>query len=149
MIIKKNENSHKKKYVIFFTTNLVKRTQKRSSEMFLYKNKNGKWYIFYDSENGKIKSKSTGRTLKSEAHKYLIELQRNLEAEKKQIVKPIYIKEIAFYYLRQNESHFTYKTININKTTFKYLENHFGNIQLSGIKWKDMQTSRQLKFMHI
>lgn len=107
--------------------------------MFLYKNKNGNWYIFYDSENGKRKSKSTGQTLKSEAHKYLIEFQRNLEEEKKQVVKPICIKEFAFYYLRQRESHFTYKTIKINKTTFKYLENHFGNIQLSEIKRNDLE----------
>ena len=101
--------------------------------MFLSKHPNGSYYVIYSLENGKRKTISTGTHFKSEANKFLSQLQRKIEEEKKQIVKPIRIKEFGFYYLRQREPHFTEKTIKINKTTFKYLENYFGNVQLSEI----------------
>jgi integrase len=101
--------------------------------MFLFKHKNGRYYVIYSVENGKRKSKSTGTTFKSKAHIFLAELKKQLEEEKNQLVKPATIKEFAFNYLRQSEPHFTDKTIKTNKTTFKYLEAYFGNIQISEI----------------
>ena len=101
--------------------------------MFLYKHKNGKYYAVYILENGKRKTKSTGTTIKTKAQKFLVELQKRIEAERNQVVKPITIKQFGFQYLRQREPHFTEKTIKVNKTTFKYLEEYFGDIQLSDI----------------
>jgi integrase len=107
--------------------------------MFLYKNKNGKWYVIYTDENGKRTTKSTGQTLKGEANKFLFEFRNKLDEERNQIVKPIQIKQFGFQYLRQRESHFTEKTIKVNKTTFKFLENYFGNVQISEITRNDLE----------
>ena len=101
--------------------------------MFLFKHPNGKYYVIYSTEKGKRKTKSTGTAYKGEAHKFLSQLRQQIEEERRQIVKPILIKDFAFAYLRQREPHFTEKTIKVNKTTFKYLEEYFGNIQLSDI----------------
>jgi integrase len=107
--------------------------------MFLIKHQNGRYYAVYSLENGKRKTISTGTHLKSEANKFLSNLQRKIEEEKKQVVKPIRIKEFGFYYLRQREVHFAEKTIKVNKTTFKYLENYLGNIQLSDITRNNLE----------
>ena len=101
--------------------------------MFLSKHPNGRYYVVYSLENGNRKTVSTGTHLKSKANNFLTHLQRKLEEEKKQIVRPIQIKEFGFYYLRQREAHFTEKTIKVYQTTFKYLEDYFGNIQISEI----------------
>lgn len=107
--------------------------------MFLYKNKTGVYYIVYTNESGKRTTKSTKQTLKSEANKFLFSFQRELEFKKSQVVKPIQIKQFGFQYLRQRESHFTEKTIKVNKTTFKFLENYFGNIQISEITRNNLE----------
>jgi len=60
--------------------------------MFLFKHKNGNYYVVYSLENGIRKTRSTGTTLKGEAHKFLSDFQRQIEEEKKQIVNPIKIK---------------------------------------------------------
>jgi len=96
--------------------------------MFLYKHKNGKYYAAYYLENGKRKTKSTGTTIKPKAQKFLVNLQRKIEAERDQIVKPITIHQFAFTYLRQREPYFTDKTIKTYKSTFRMFEVYFGNI---------------------
>ena len=101
--------------------------------MFLFKHTNGKYYAAYSLQNGKRKIKTTGTTLKTKAQKFLVDLQKKIEFEQTQLVKPITINQFGFNYLRQREAHFTEKTIKTNKTTFKYLEAYFGNIQLSDI----------------
>ena len=101
--------------------------------MFLFKHKNGKYYAAYLLPNGKRKIKTTGTTIKTKAQKFLVDLQKKIEFEQTQLVKPITIKQFGFQYLRQREPHFTEKTIKVNKTTFKYLEEYFGDIQLSNI----------------
>ena len=50
--------------------------------MFLYKNKNGKWYIIYTTASGRRSSKSTGQKLKGEAHKFLTEFKRKSKRKK-------------------------------------------------------------------
>jgi len=101
--------------------------------MFLFKHTNGNYYTAYILPNGKRKIKTTGTTIKTKAQKFLVELQKKIEAERLQVVKPITLNQFAFAYLRQREPYFTEKTIKVNKSTFKYLEKFFGNIQLSDI----------------
>ncbi|OQY69563.1 MAG: hypothetical protein B6D44_17650 [Ignavibacteriales bacterium UTCHB2] len=101
--------------------------------MFLYKHKNGKYYAVYILSNGKRKTRSTGTTLKTKAQKFLVDLQKKIEFEREQIVKPISIHQFAFAYLRQREPYFTEKTIKTYKSTFRMLEYYFSNIQLSDI----------------
>lgn len=107
--------------------------------MFLYKNKNGKWYIIYTNEAGKRTTKSTGKTLKGEANVFLSEFKKKMEEERSQLVKPIQIKQFAFQYLRYRESYFTEKTIKVYQTTFKFLEKYFGNIELSEITRNNLE----------
>lgn len=107
--------------------------------MFLFKHKNGKYYVIYSLENGKRKTVSTGTPYKGEAHKFLSQLKNKLEYEKSQVVTPIKIKEFAFHYLRQREPYFTYKTIKTYQTTFKLLEKYFGNIELSDLTKNKME----------
>jgi integrase len=107
--------------------------------MFLFKHKNGNYYVVYSLENGIRKTRSTGTTLKGEAHKFLSNLQRQIDEEKRQVVQPITINQFAFAYLRQREPYYTEKTIKTNKTTFRMLEGNFGNIQLSEITRNDLE----------
>ena len=73
--------------------------------MFLFKHKDGRYYVIYTLDNGKRKTVSTGTTYKGEAHKFFSNLNDKID--------------------------FTDKTIKVNQTTFKLLERYYGNIELS------------------
>jgi integrase len=100
--------------------------------MFLQK-RNGRYHVVFITDDGRRTSKSTGTAYKKEAQKFLVEFKSKIEDELMQLVKPITINRFAFTYLRQREPYFTDKTIKVYKTTFKFLEEYFGNIQLAEI----------------
>ena len=101
--------------------------------MFLQKRNNGRYYVVYVDDNGQRTLKATGTPYKKEAEKFLKEFQLRIEEERLQVVKPITIHQFSFTYLRQREPYFTDKTIKVYKTTFKFLEEYFGNIQIAEI----------------
>lgn len=99
--------------------------------MFLSKNKNGVWYVFYESAQGKRRSKTTGTKYQKEAIRFFNQFKKKLDAEFMQDVIPIALKKFSFDYLRRSEPFFTWKTIKIYKTTFKIFIEHFGDLQLT------------------
>jgi len=99
--------------------------------MFLSKNKNQRWYIYFYKPDGKRTSKSTGTTIKKEATKYLVKFQRELQEKENQKFIPIKMKEYFFNFLKYSESFHSSKTQAAYKTTLKYMEKHFGDIYLS------------------
>ena len=100
--------------------------------MFLSKNPNGKYYIYYEKSNGNRTSKSTGTGIKKDAVKFLIKFQKELEEKENQKFIPIKLKDFAFNFLRYSEPFYTSKTMEVYKATFNFLKKHFGeNTQLS------------------
>ena len=99
--------------------------------MFLSKHSNGIYYIYFENGNGRRCSRSTGTKHKKDALKFFNAHRKKIEAELLQDVIPITLKQFTFDYLRRNELFYCWNTILVYKTTFKYLIDHFGNIQLS------------------
>lgn len=94
--------------------------------MFLSKQQNGIYYIYWQNLQGKKRSKSTGTKNRDEAIKFLHAIQKKIEKEFTQEVPPISLKKYFFDYLRHAEPYFTWKTIKANQTTFKYFQRAFG-----------------------
>lgn len=101
--------------------------------MFLSKHKSGFYYVYYETSNGKRRSKSTKTKHKKDAIKFLNRFSKIIEEEFYQEVKPITIKRFSFEYLRKSEPHLTWKTIKAYKTTFKMVLNHFGDVYLTDL----------------
>ena len=101
--------------------------------MFLSKNKNGFWYVYYDNNKGNRKAKSTGTKNKNEAIKFFNHYRKKVEAEFYQDVIPITFKKFTFDYLRRQEPFLTYKTLKIYQSSFKMFERAKGDLQLEEI----------------
>ncbi len=101
--------------------------------MFLSKRENGIWYIFYQDVNGKKKMRSTRSKSKQIADKYLrIFEQKFLDTQLQKYI-PITLKEFRWKYLLYSESIHTAKTNKGFKSSFKFILDYFGNVQLSEI----------------
>lgn len=98
--------------------------------MFLSKKKNGIYYIYLDQPNGKRTSKSTGAKYKSEALKFLNNF--NSAVIQPQLSKTS-LKKFCWEYLKHSESQHTVKTTKTYETTFKFLQDFLGNIDLNEI----------------
>lgn len=105
--------------------------------MFLSK-RNGYWYVFYDGDNGKKTCISTRTKIKRDAVKFLSEFQSRLQERRLKKVLPISLSEFRFHYLKYSEAVHSPKTTKGYRTTFNYLLNYFGDIQLSEIKNKKL-----------
>lgn len=111
--------------------------------MFIARHPNGKYYIYYQKLDGKRTCKSTGSTIKKDATKFLLRFQKELEEKANQKFIPIGLKEFSFNFLRYSEPFYTDKTMEVYKTAFKFLQKHFGNIQLS-----ELTTLRIEEYLH-
>jgi len=101
--------------------------------MFLSKRSNGFWYIFYENRYGKRTCLSTKSKLKSDALKFLSNLQDELRSRKSERMIPISLSDFRFHFLKYSESIHSEKTTKVFKTTFKFLINYFGNLQLQDL----------------
>jgi len=101
--------------------------------MFLSKNKNGRWYIYYTTSKGKKNSKSTGTTHKKEVLRFLSKFRVQYIEKQNQAFIPIALKTYFFNYLRTMEPYYTDKTMESYKNSFKFIQNYFGDIMLSDL----------------
>ncbi len=101
--------------------------------MFLSKNPNGIWYVFYENNKGRRRSKSTGTKHKNAAIKFFNHYKKIVDAEFYQEVIPITFKKFTFDFLRRSEPFFTWKTIKSYKSAFKMFELSNGDPQLANI----------------
>jgi len=99
--------------------------------MFLSKNQNGIWYVYYENLQGKRRCKTTGTKHKNEAVRFFNIFKKKIQDELLQDVIPITLKKFSFDFMRRSEPFFTWKTIKVYKTTFKLLIEHFGDLQLA------------------
>ena len=98
--------------------------------MFLSKRSNGYWYILYENRNGKRTCLSTKSKRKSDAIKFLSNLQDVLRSRQTDRMIPISFIDFQFHFLKYSESIHSAKTTKVFKTTFKFLIHYFGNLQL-------------------
>jgi len=108
--------------------------------MFLSKHNSGAYHIIYQKPDGRRGSKSTKEKLKSKAIKKLKEFQIQLEIERTQEVIPIRLKLFLFNFLRSQEPYYTDKTVNVYKSTFKYVVNHFGDVLLTELSTQQIES---------
>lgn len=106
--------------------------------MNIYKRSNGIYHIRY-SVNGKEKSISTKTKKKSEALKFLSNFNEEMKRRDELEYTPISLKKFCFEYLKYSEVQHTEKTHKTYKTTFKYLQEFFGQIELIDISFNDIE----------
>ena len=108
--------------------------------MFLAKHKqSGFYHIIYEKPNGHRSTKTTKEKLKAKAIKKLNEFQKVLEDERNREVIPIRLKQFTFNFLRSQEPYYTEKTINVYKSSFKYIVNHFGDVFLTDLTTQQIE----------
>ncbi len=101
--------------------------------MFLSKHPNGTYYIYYVDIKGKRRSKTTRTKYKKEALKFFTHFRKKIESESYQETIPITLKKFTFEYLVRCEPFFSWKTIQVYKSTFNLLLDRFGDIQLTDL----------------
>ena len=90
--------------------------------MFLHKRKNRYYYVIYRRENGRRTLKSTGSKQKSEAFRYLINLEQSLK-QNKNCLSELFLLNFVIKYMRYSEAHHLSHTSRDYQITFKKLNN--------------------------
>lgn len=108
--------------------------------MFLSKLSSGIYHIYYVQSNGKKTKVSAKTKIKSEALKFMVSLQRQLEEnEKKSNLIEIKLKRFIFEYLKTAETALTDKTMECYKCTLKSFLNFTGDVDLLEINVQKVQ----------
>lgn len=107
--------------------------------MYLSKRSNGRYYIFYPQQNGKLTCISTRTKLKVEALKFLSNFQNELTKREKQKTIPISLSDFFREVLMYSESIHSPKHTETLKATFNVVQRYFGNIQLSELSYSLLQ----------
>jgi integrase len=101
--------------------------------MYLSKRYNGYYYIFYPQLNGKKTCISTKTKIKNEALKFLSRFEKEIETRTIQKMKSILLSDYIRFFLSYSVTVHTKKTKNGYLLSLNYLQNFFGNINLSEI----------------
>jgi len=106
--------------------------------MFLFK-RNGIYYLEY-SENGcKPKRISTGKKFKQETLQFLRDFDEQLRQKEEQRTVPIRLKNFSEQFLKYSEGVHTLNTRMAFIVTFRMLERHFGNVNLTEITTQELE----------
>jgi integrase len=106
----------------------------------LSKRSNGYYYVFYDTPEGSRTCISTRTKYKSEALKFISAFEAELKQKLQNKVIQITLKDFYFQYLKYSESIHSSKTTKTIRVTFNFLLRHFGNVLLSEITPKKLDT---------
>ena len=117
--------------------------------MFLSKQKNGIYYIYYKGSQGKRTRISTKTKFKKDALIFLTEFSTKLKESQNRKYIEISLKDFRFEYLKYSESYHTYRTSLTYKTTFNSLLKYFGNINLSDLTKKKIEEYTQYKIRNV
>ncbi len=98
--------------------------------MFIYKHKNGFYYVYYENTEGKRRKVSTKAKLKNEALNFLANFQQELKKREESKLQSINLQQFSFEFLRHFEPGHSPKSLADYRTTFRQLEKHFGNTDL-------------------
>jgi integrase len=101
--------------------------------MFLSKNSNGRYYIYYDKPDGKRTSISTKTKLKSEALKFLTNFENEQKQRAQEKVTAISLKKLLFEYLKYSETIHSRNTTLSIKSTVNSLNGYFGETNFASI----------------
>ena len=114
--------------------------------MFLSKNPNGKYYIYYEKPNGKRTSISTKTKLKNEALKFLTNFENEQKLRAQEKVISISLKNLLFEYLKYSETIHSKNTTLSIKSTVNSLNNYFGEIDFHSIDKNKLSVYLQSRF---
>lgn len=98
--------------------------------MYMSKHKSGVYYIYFNSD-GRRRKISTKARIKSDALKFLSTFRQELERRNQPKATPITIQRFSFEFRRQFEPGHSDKSMADYVTTFRQLEKHFGNVELT------------------
>lgn len=108
--------------------------------MYLFKRKNGIYYLGFNQPDGTKAFKSTGTKYKSIAEKFKVQFEKSLYNEEKNPIEPIELMKFRRMFLIYSETTHSEKTTKAFKTTFRYLIEYFGEKKLlSNFTKKDVQ----------
>lgn len=108
--------------------------------MFLSKRSNGRYYIFYPQQNGKMTCISTKTKLKAEALKFLSNFTNELAKKANQKISPIKISNFFREFLRYSETIHSIKHTETLKATFAVVNRYFGEILLGELTLERLQS---------
>ena len=98
--------------------------------MYLSKHKSGVYYIYFELD-GKRRKISTKARVKSDALKFLSTFREEMERRNQPKAILITIQKFSFEFRRQFEPGHSAKSLADYVTTFRQLEKHFGNVELT------------------
>jgi len=107
--------------------------------MYLSKHKNGNYYIYYKSRNGKRTSVSCKTDKKIDALKFLSEFQKELEAREATKVERKTLQDYIYEFLSYSEMVHTPKTSLAYTNTFNFVRKHFGKVYLTDLTHSKIQ----------
>lgn len=117
--------------------------------MFLFKNSNGFYYLFYNCNlTGKRKKISTKTKLKSEAYQYLNSFQPEARQGANKI-KPISISELYSALENYLKTEIRNSTLKIYESVFKYFSEYLNNKLIKLITVKDIEDYRKYRLKSI
>jgi hypothetical protein len=99
--------------------------------MFLSKHKSGIYHLYFKNEYGLRRCVSTKTRKKLEAYEFLQEFKVKLKDKLEGKPEPIILRKLTFEFLKYSESVHSYNHTLSLKTTFKMLNNYFGDINAS------------------
>lgn len=102
--------------------------------MYISKRKSGIFHLFYQQENGKLTSVSTGTKLKSEALKFLTGFKEELK--KKNTPVKITLKDYTENFMQYSNAVHTLKTQKAFQNTFNFVQKYFGDVLLENLDRK-------------
>lgn len=109
--------------------------------MFLAKDPNGYWYIYYNSDDGKRKRKSTRSKLKSDALKFL----QAFKIDPSPSAKPLRLSEYVIEFLAYAKLNFAKGTLEIYDGTLRNLQTIINDLPISALTpqhWDTYKTTR-------
>lgn len=103
----------------------------------LFKRSNGVYYICYE-EDGKRKWKSTGKSLKAEAYREMMQFEKHLKAYRSRMT----LQEFTAELLMHAQANYAESTRELYSRSLNLLQDVAGNKYVSGVTPKDADTFR-------
>jgi integrase len=114
--------------------------------MFLFKKKNGYYYVVYNDENRKRRFLSTKTKYKREANEFFSNIREEIKRRQKQEIISISLEQFRFKTLKRCELTHSAKSCKCYRTSFNYFLKYFGNLQLNEISKSKMQDYLESRF---
>lgn len=108
--------------------------------MFLSKQANGTYYLYYKDANGNRKSITTKEKTKAKAQQFLTQFKRQLEEDSERKVIRISLKQFRIKFLAYSETIHSWNHTKAIKASFTKLEEYYGDIYFEDLTSDKLQS---------